>query len=155
LEPIARANPGLPPSYREGQEPRHFLGRNLPHGAEFLRWSRLSQIGKLAWFWQARNRAILEQFSRLPATPSRLQRLEALAFRGYQAVAEFFGWRSQIDAATFDEVAQARLNAGPNAPRRCTDWSAAEAAEFEAEVAGVAAALGYGASHRAAREGVS
>src|SRR5262249_49688956 len=86
LEPIARANPSLPPSSREGQEPRHFLGRNLPHGAEFLRWSRLSQIGKLAWFWQARNRAILEQFARLPATHCRIQRLEDLDFRGYQEV---------------------------------------------------------------------
>ena len=34
---IARRDAHLPPSYREGEEPRHFLGRNIPHGAEFER----------------------------------------------------------------------------------------------------------------------
>src|SRR5262245_34744442 len=83
LKPPARRNPNLPPSYREGEEPRHFLGRNIPHGAEFEHWSRLTQIGRLGWFWQARNRAILEQFSRLPTTHCRVQRLEDLDFQRY------------------------------------------------------------------------
>jgi hypothetical protein len=143
LKPIARKDRDLPPSYREGEEPRHFLGRNVPHGVEFERWTRLTQIGKLSWFWQARNRAILEQFERLPAPHRRIVRLEELDFRRYQEVAEFMGWRSRIDAGTFSELAQARLNAGPNPPRKCSDWNPAEAAEFEAEVAPVAEALGY------------
>jgi hypothetical protein len=143
LKPCARKDASLPPSYREGEEPRHFLGRNIPHGAEFERWTRLTQIGKLSWFWQARNRAILEQFSRLPGSHCRVERLEDLDFLRYQEVAGFLGWRSRIDAGTFSELARARLNAGPNPPRRFTDWSPAEAAEFEAEVAPVAEALGY------------
>jgi hypothetical protein len=143
LKPCARRDPTLPPSYREGEEPRHFLGRNIPHGPEFERWTRLTQIGRLSWFWQARNRAILEQFSRLPASHCRVERLEDLDFPRYQEVAAFLGWRSRIDAGTFSELAGARLNAGPNPPRRCTDWNPVEAAEFEAEVAPVAEALGY------------
>jgi hypothetical protein len=143
LKPAARKDPNLPPSYREGEEPRHFLGRNIPHGAEFERWTRLTQIGRLSWFWQARNRAILEQFRRLPATHCRVERLEDLDWQRYREVAEFLGWRSQIDAGTFAELARARPNAGPNPPRRFTDWSPVEAAEFEAEVAPVAEALGY------------
>lgn len=143
LKPCARKDPTLPPSYREGEEPRHFLGRNIPHGAAFERWSRLTQIGKLSWFWQARNRAILEQFSRLPASQCRIERLEDLSFQRYQEVAEFMGWRPRIDAGTFAELAQARLNAGPNPPRRFTDWSTLEVAEFETEVAAVAEAMGY------------
>jgi hypothetical protein len=143
LKPIARRDPGRAPSYREGEEPRHFLGRNIPHGAEFERWTRLTQVGKLAWFWQARNRAILEQFSRLPASHCRIVRLEDLDFRHYQEVAGFMGWRSQIDAEQFAELAQARPNAGPNPPRRYTTWNAVEVAEFEAEVGPVAGALGY------------
>jgi hypothetical protein len=139
----ARKDTHLPPSYREGEEPRHFLGRNIPHGAEFERWTRLTQIGRLSWFWQARNRAILEQFLRLPASHCRVERLEDLDFPRYQEVAEFMGWRSRIDAALFAELAQARLNAGPNPPRKFIDWNPVEAAEFEAEVAPVAEALGY------------
>ncbi len=143
LKPCARMDANLAPSYREGEEPRHFLGRNIPHGAEFERWTRLTQIGRLAWFWQARNRAILDQFSRLPASHCLVQRLEDLDFERYQEVAEFMGWRPRIDAGLFSDLAGARLNAGPNPPRRCTDWNPLEAAEFEAEVAPVAAALGY------------
>jgi hypothetical protein len=143
LKPIARKDPSLPPSYREGEEPRHFLGRNIPHGAEFERWCRLTQIGKLAWFWQARNRAILEQYRRLPASHCRMERLEDLTFQRYQEVAEFLGWQSCINEATFTELARSRPNAGPNPPRRCTDWNPTEVAEFEAEVAPVAEVLGY------------
>ncbi|MBY0523757.1 MAG: sulfotransferase [Gemmataceae bacterium] len=143
LKPCARRDPSLPPSYREGEEPRHFLGRNIPHGAEFERWTRLTQIGKLAWFWQARTRAILEQFSRLPESHCRIVRLEDLDFPHYQDLARFMGWQSRVDAFMFSELALARPNAGPNPPRRFTDWSPLEAAEFEAEVAPVAEALGY------------
>jgi hypothetical protein len=143
LKPPARRDPTLPPSYREGEEPRHFLGRIIPPGAEFERWLGLTQIGKLAWFWQARNRAILDQFRRLPVGHCRICRLEDLDFEHYGEVAGFFGWRSRVDAATFAGLAAARPNAGPNAPRRFPDWSAVEAAEFEAEVAPVAEALGY------------
>lgn len=143
LKPCARQNPALPPSYREGEEPRHFLGRNIPHGAEFERWTRLSQIGKLAWFWQARNRAILEQFSRLPVTHCRIERLEDLDWKRYREIAAFFGWESRSDAGAFADLAGARLNAGPNTPRTFSDWNATEIAEFEAEVAPVAVALGY------------
>jgi hypothetical protein len=143
LKPCARQDPNLPPSYREGEEPRHFLGRNIPHGVEFERWTRLTQIGRLAWFWQARNRAILEQFSRLPPSHCRVERLEDLSFQRYQEVAEFLGWRSRIDAGVFSELAQARLNAGPNRPRKCTSWDPLEATQFEGEVAPLAEALGY------------
>src|SRR5262245_56934124 len=44
VKPLARKDPTRAPSYREGEEPRHFLGRNIPHGQEFERWSRLTQI---------------------------------------------------------------------------------------------------------------
>lgn len=143
VKPCARENPNLPPSYREGEEPRHFLGRNIPHGVEFERWSRLTQIGRLAWFWQARNRAILRQFSRLPASHCRIQHLEDLDYPRYREVAEFMGWRARIDAGQFAELAQARLNAGPNPPRKLTDWNTLEIAEFEEQVAPVAETLGY------------
>jgi hypothetical protein len=143
VKPCARQDPTLPPSYREGEEPRHFLGRNIPHGAEFERWTRLTQIGRISWFWQARNRAVIEQFRRLPAAHCRVERLEDLDFPRYREIAEFMGWRSRIDAGLFAEMARTRPNAGPNAPRRVTDWNSVEAAEFEAEVAPLAEALGY------------
>jgi hypothetical protein len=143
LKPCARKDASLPPSYREGEEPRHFLGRNIPQGIEFEHWTQLTQIGRIAWFWQARNRAILEQFRTLPASHCRVERLEELDFRRYQEICAFLGWRSQVEASVFAELAAARLNAGPNPPRLFTDWDARERAEFEAQVGPVAEALGY------------
>lgn len=143
LRTPARADVNLPPSYQSGEEARHFLGRNLPRGAEFERWARLSQIGRLAWFWQARNRAILEQFARLPLTHCRIQRLEDLDYSAYQQIAKFFGWPGEVNARIFEELSAARLNAGPNQPRRISDWTPEEIVEFETEVAPVALALGY------------
>jgi hypothetical protein len=143
VKPIARKDHNRIPSYREGEEPRHFLGRNTPRGAEFERWTQLTQIGKLAWFWQARNRAILDQFRRLPAAHCRVERLEDLCLERYREVAEFLGWQSRIEATTFSQLAGARLNTGPNPPRSKATWTPLEVSEFETEVAELAQSLGY------------
>jgi len=78
LEPIAWRDRSKPPTIPDGANPRHFFGRNLPRGDEaFERWSKLTQLGKLGWFWSARNRAILEQFAALPPARRRLPTLPA------------------------------------------------------------------------------
>jgi hypothetical protein len=149
LEPPARRDPSLPPSYREGEEPRHFFGRNLPRGAAFERWAGLSQIGRLGWFWAARNGAVLEQLRALPADRRRIERLEDLDFARYREVAAFLGWEAALAREAYEAIAGERPNAGPNLPRGCGDWTAREVAEFEAEVGPLAAALGY--EHRVER----
>ncbi|MEZ4236955.1 MAG: hypothetical protein R3F59_12545 [Myxococcota bacterium] len=137
-------DPTRPPSYREGEEPRHFFGRNLPRGREaYARWAARTPLGRVAWFWQARNRAVIEQLARLPAADVRIARLEDLDHAGYCDVARFLGWSPTLDAATYDALASSRPNTGPNPPRRADAWSEREAADFEAEVAPLAAALGY------------
>ena len=143
LSPIARSSPDLPPSYREGEEPRHFFGRNLPRGSEFTRWSMLTQIGKLSWFWAARNRAILDQLAALPEEHRRVERLEDLSYARYQEVARFLGWQPSVSEERFTSLARSRPNAGPNLPRLPSEWSALERAELEAETGPLARALGY------------
>jgi hypothetical protein len=141
LDPIVWRDPALPPTIREGAEPRHFFGRNLPRGAaEFARWSALSQVGKIGWFWNARIGGILAQLRQLPATHRRIARLEDLDFAHYVDVARFLGWDVTITPHRFAELARSRPNAGAIAPR---DWDARTAAELEAEVGTLAAALGY------------
>jgi hypothetical protein len=140
VEPIAWRDPSLPPTLREGVEPRHFFGRNVPRGAEHVRWSALSQVGRIAWFWQARVRGILDQLRALPPAHRRIARLEDLDYAYYVEVAAFLGWRVTIDRARFDVLAGSRPNAGPNQPIDIDDRAAAEIA---AEVTPVAGALGY------------
>lgn len=148
VDPIAWNDPSVPPTLPEGVEPRHFFGRNLPRGQEFFRWRALTQIGKLAWWWQARNRSIVEQFADLPKSRRHIVRLEDFDHQRYARVAEFLGWTSTVTADQFAELSKQRPNAGPNVPRDPAEWSATEIAEFEAEVAVVARALGY--EHRIA-----
>jgi hypothetical protein len=143
-DPIAWGDPSLPPTIPDGVEPRHFFGRNLPRGdAELRRWTALTPIGKLAWFWNVRNRAILEQLADLPRTHARIQRLEDLDFEGYRSLAPFLGWECTIDRERFDAIAAGRPNAGPTAPLDPRDWSELERSEHDAEARDLAIALGY------------
>lgn len=143
LEPIAWADASRPPTIREANNPRHFFGRNLPRGDEFKRWNALTQIGKLAWFYNARISAILDQFAQLPASHCHIARLEDFDFAGYRRMAGFLGWTPTIDEAGFQAVASRRPNAGPNEPIHASQWNATERAEFEAELGPLALALGY------------
>ncbi|MEQ1507251.1 MAG: hypothetical protein ABMB14_33790, partial [Myxococcota bacterium] len=130
--PPVRRDPDRPPSYREGEEPRHFFGRILPIGADAVaRFAASTPIGRIAWFWQARNRAILDQLGRLPASAVALVRLEDLDFDRYLALAPFLGWRPTVTRAAFDALAASRPNAGPNLPRLPDRWTDRERAEFE------------------------
>lgn len=143
-EPPALGDPGRPPSYREGQEPRHFFGRMLPRGAEgWARFCAATPLGRIAWFWQARNRAILRQLAALEPDRVRVVRLEELDVDGYRALARHLGWAATISDERFEGLVGERINAGPRAPRAPEDWTASERQEFEREVADVAAALGY------------
>lgn len=160
LEPIAWRDRSKPPTIPDGANPRHFFGRNLPRGdSEFERWSKLTQLGKLGWFWAARNRAILEQFVALRPSRRSWLRLEDFDYAHYLALGDFLGFRPSVDAARFAELAESRPNTGPNIPLALADWPAQGRREFEAEVAPVAEAFGYeyriaalaaGASSRAA-----
>jgi hypothetical protein len=142
-DPIAWNDASKPPTIREGVEPRHFFGRNLPRGADFARWRDLGQIGKLGWFWQARNRAILDQFRELPPSRCAIVRLEELSYETYVEVARFLGWQVSISRERFVILAEHRPNAGPNAPIAPATWSALDRAELDAEVGALARALGY------------
>lgn len=155
LEPIAWADRSLPPTIPDDANPRHFFGRNLPRGEQaFARWSALHQLGKLGWFWSARIGAILDQLVELPSSHAMVLRLEDFDHAAYQRVARFVGVEPTVDAQTFAELAGRRLNTGPNPPLNLTQWPEDGAAQYEAEVAPLARALGYEHRIAALRDGV-
>jgi hypothetical protein len=148
-EPIAWRDRSKPPTIPDGANPRHFFGRNLPRGdAAFERWSRLTQLGKLGWFWAARNRAILEQLAALPPARRTWLRLEDFDHARYLALGEFLGFRPTVTAERFAQLAESRPNTGPNIPLALDAWPEHDGREFEAEVALLAEAFGY--EHRIA-----
>jgi hypothetical protein len=144
LEPIAWRDRSKPPTIPDGANPRHFFGRNLPRGDEaFERWSKLTQLGKLGWFWSARNRAILDQLAALPPARRTWSRLEDFDYARYLALGDFLGYRPTVDAARFAELAASKPNTGPNIPLALDQWPEQGIREFEAEVAPLAEAFGY------------
>lgn len=141
-KPIVRANPELALGYQEADQFFFFLGRIVPSGQEFLRWSQMSRVGKLAWYWNALNASILEQFADMPETHWRVEKLEELSYDRYLEIAQFFGFKAMVTPQAYDDLVRRRPNAFTNVPTIAT-WSTAEIGEFEAEVAPMAEKLGY------------
>lgn len=141
-KPIVRANPQRALGYQECQYFHHFLGRIVPLGEKFLQWNQMSRVGKLAWYWNALNAKVLEQFENIPETHWRIVKLEDLSYKRYLEIAQFLGFRATVTQPAFDDLTQSPPNALIDVPTIAT-WTASEIAEFEVEVAPMAERLGY------------
>ncbi len=142
-EPLARDDARLPAGYQApAQRPHHPFSRLAAVGEDGERWSRLSRVGKLAYFWRHLNEAVLRDFSVLPASATCVQRLERLDWNAHGELARFFGFAPTLSHEEFSRLA-AEKPGTRGQPPSVHDWSRTEAAEFEAEVAPLAEQLGY------------
>jgi hypothetical protein len=140
---VIRADPNLAPGYQEYCESfHHSLGRIMPSGEKFLQWNQMSRIGKLAWYWNALNTQVLEQFEGIPETHWRIEKLEDLSYSRYLEIAQFFGFESIIAQETYEALALRRPNAKASIPTIAT-WTPVEIDEFEAEIQPMAKRLNY------------
>lgn len=119
----------------------HFFGRVVPRGSEHERWRALTQIGRIAWVWNAYNQRILDQLEALPAGSYRQVRIEEVDYPVYRELHAFAGGRRPLTADEFEEIRKARPGKG-KAHRTPESWSTQERAEFERETAPVRDALG-------------
>ena len=141
-EPFQQQDPELALGCQRADSFHHFLGRQAPRGEEFVRWNAMTQIGKLAWFWASLNQAVIDQFAEIPECQSRIVRLEDIDFECYLGLADFLGFNSSLTESEFRLIAGRRPNAS-RVNQSVTDWTEAEADEFELQVASVAKRLGY------------
>ena len=150
--PYVQSDSGLALGHQDTPRPHHTFARLAPRGDAFGRWNGLTRVGKIAWFWNAINLALLDQLRRLPPTHGRLVRLEAFTYRTYLDLAGWLGVGPTVSEAAFDALATSRP--GRRERRYATAaWSAEEAREFEREVRPAAQALGYpSAVHPTERE---
>lgn len=140
--PAIRQDVTLAPGYQECESFHHVLARPMPSGEEFTRWLALTRVGKLAWYWNAMNARILDQFAALPETHRRIEKIETLDYDCYQEMAAFLGYSVDASREDFEALRQRRPNAFSGVPTPA-DWSEQEAREFEAYVAPMAQRLGY------------
>jgi hypothetical protein len=142
--PFIQADPSLATGYQQGKHFHHFLGRIAPRGADFASWNKLTQVGKLAWYWSALNRQVLSQFSKIPEANSMVLKIEDLDFETYGRFARFAGFESSLTRNRFEEIRRDRPNKNKLGPPATTEtWSELEAKEFEQNVADLAEQLGY------------
>jgi hypothetical protein len=141
--PIVRRDPDLAVGYQECKHFHHFLGRFVPSGEKFFQWVEMTQVGRVAWYWNALNARVLEEFSGIPETHWCVVKLEELDYACYVDVAGFLGYNPTISQLDYDALVKRRPNASHGLPRTIDSWTPQERAEFEAEVMPVAVRLGY------------
>lgn len=140
--PPVLENPALPPTMQNVTMPHHFLGRIMPTGMAFERWSKLTRVGKIAWYWSRLNAELLQQAERLPRGAALLQKLEDLDFATFCTMRDFLGAPKNLNESRFRDVLRRRPNASRPA-YTARNWSPLERHEFESEVRDVAERLGY------------
>jgi hypothetical protein len=140
---IVRADHQLAIGYQDSDHFHHFLGRIVPRGDEFAEWCRLSQVGKLAWWWRTVNLAVLEAFHRhVPQSHFRVQKLERFDYAEYRELGEFLGLQLSIREKDFSRLAKARPNRIKD-QRPASEWSQQERKEFLVQVRPIAEELGF------------
>ena len=142
LNKTVRANPDLALGYQDCAEFHHFLGRVVPTGEDFSQWNELTRVGKIAWFWNAINEAVLLQFEDIPQTHKMIVKLEDLDFRQYQEITRFVGFNSELKQELFESVVQKKPNALSGVPSK-DDWTSQEYDQFCEKVAPMANKFGY------------
>lgn len=141
-ESVDKACKNLPPSYQGNREFHHFLARVMPLGEEFERWKSMTRVGKIAWYWNAFNKRIIQDLSTLPENCWRMVKLEELTYERYFEVAQFLGFNVTVSKNQYDELTQLRPNRRRNLPAIAL-WDAREILEFETEIYPMSKELGY------------
>lgn len=139
--PTVQRDPDRALGYQDTGGFHHFLGRIAPRGDAYVDWSKLTQVGKLAWFWTTINQTAIRDGGRLPAERWRVYRLEDFDYATYIELAEFLGYEPQVTRERFDKLRAARPGAHKRMPPR--QWTDIENGELERLTGELAARLGY------------
>lgn len=140
--PRILGNTSLAPGYQQNDSFHHFLARFFPTGELNNHWNKMSRVGKISWYWNAMNERILEQFSELPETHWRIEKIEDLSYKGYEKLADFFGFSTTISAGYYNELTSSRPNKFLGVPT-IASWNVDEVMEFEEQIEPMALRLGY------------
>ena len=120
-----------------------FFARVSPRGEFFRTWNDMTPVGKVAWFWRAYNERTLETLSTLPSECHRTVRIEDLDYAKYVELTRFLGFDAKVTRDDFEAHRDSRPHAFWR-KRGIDQWSSREIAEFESQVADLAAHFGYG-----------
>jgi len=120
----------------------HSFSRIVPHGHDLESWTALTQIGKLAWYYQALNDAVLKQFEEIPNTHYKVVRLEDLNYQKYLELADFLALTVKIPEPIFNKMTTKKVNTlSPS--YNFHKWTDQEKKEFFKQTQTINQKLGY------------
>lgn len=141
-EEVELEDPNKIPSFQNVTQAHHFLGRTLPRGEEYLRWSKLTRVGKISWYWTFLNGEVLKQFQNLPEASYRICQIEEFNYNVYQDLCEFIGFNSHLSKSKFEAIRKDKPNSFAYRKNEGV-WNDLEEKEFNQEVADLAKKMGY------------
>jgi hypothetical protein len=119
-----------------------FFARISPKGERFRSWNALTQVGKVAWFWNAFNERTLQALQELPEHSYRVVRIEDFNYSKYLELSAFLGFRAKVNEAEFDALKTSKPHAFWR-KRHVDQWTEQEVREFESQVQNMAERFGY------------
>tara|TARA_R110002072_G_scaffold89232_4_gene199958 strand:+ start:85942 stop:86724 length:783 start_codon:yes stop_codon:yes gene_type:complete len=128
--------------YQGYEAGHHNFSRIAPRGDEFVSWSNLGRVGKLAWMWANFNKKVLDLTGQLPAESVQVVRLEDLDFLKYKSICEWAGVPCSISERAFTKLSKSKPNKIPSKFDSNT-WSDLDWTDYRHYVSSLASELGY------------
>ena len=136
-----------PPGFQPDMSLQHHsFSRIVPTGNELEEWQQLTQIGKLSWYYQALNSAVLKQFEGIPNSHYKVVKLEELDYQKYLEIAAFLSLKDKISEKTFHKLTTKKVNTlSPSYIFH--KWTDKEKEEFFQQTTNINKLLNYTYSH--------
>jgi len=122
--------------------PHHSFSRIIPTGVEGEKWASYTQVGKLAWYWNALNRKCIDQLKQLQKDKYKIIRLEDLSHDTFISLEPLFGRKFQTIKEDYENLVKSKPNK-LHPQRTVESWSAKEREEYHAEVQNLAMEYNY------------
>lgn len=118
--------------YQFNESWSHFLGRVVPAGEEFQKWTTLTRIGKISWFVNMIHLEIYRQIMQLPKEMIYVFKLADADqnYEYYKKMANFFGLKPLMSEKDFLSLKKLAAKSSENRIKR---WTEQEEKDFSEE----------------------
>ena len=109
---FAIENSNMAPSFQPFLKIRqhHNFSRLIGYGSEFKNWSKLTQVGKLAYFYNEINNSCLNQLKQISDENYKIIKIEEFDYDNYLDLVDFLGIEKPLRFKTFESIRNKKHN---------------------------------------------
>ncbi len=109
------------------------FSRVIPKNDYLNEWLKLTNIGKIAWYWATVNKAIFDDFKKLNNIEKHYFKLEDIDqnYNFYLNLVNKFNLKNQLKEKDFYNIINKTPNRGPKNKYKFNEWNKLEKLEFE------------------------